>query len=282
MFSSLGCALTTSKYHKRAPIWSQESWVFYSSCFVEILLACRIHDIIRFKTSTTWTINRNRQKSLLFFLFYFLFSLAFWSRCAVKNYIFFTRRAFTTYGTSQSRKHTKSTLFSSFFFCFYVFLLFLSSLTHSFTCPHLFRFLFGLFWLLFFFFVLLCSFLTWPCLSLVSWPCNPLFSSLGGFFPGLELPPFFFVFFSFSFFCPPFFFSFFPPLFRPSVACLCQPSPLFKLFLLYKIKQWGKRWSNLLLLLLLCFLNHPFNFLYNQSLIVFANAPQLPPFLRFF
>ena len=154
MFSSLGCALTTSKNHKRAPIWSQESWVFYSSCFVEILLACRIHDILRFYTVNRPADNGNRQKSLLFFLFYFLFSLAFWSRCAVKNYIFFTRRAFTTYGTSQSRKHTKSTLFSSFFFCFYVFLLFLSSLTHSFTCPHLFRFLFGLFWLLFF---LLCS-----------------------------------------------------------------------------------------------------------------------------
>ena len=157
MFSSLCCALTTSKNHKRAPIWSQESWVFYSSCFVEILLACRIHDILRFYTVNRPADNGNRQKSLLFFLFYFLFSLAFWSRCAVKNYIFFTRRAFTTNGTSQSRKHTKSTLFYHFLFCFYVFLLFFSSLTHSLalthlpslTCPHLFRFLFGLVWLLF-------------------------------------------------------------------------------------------------------------------------------------
>ena len=131
MFSSLGCALTTSKYHKRAPIWSQESWVFYSSCFVEILLACRIHDIIRFKTSTTWTINRNRQKSLLFFLFSFLFSFAFWSRCAIKNYIFFTRRLLSWLGIPS---HFFCFLFlffflpSLFFLFFFLFLVFLSPL----------------------------------------------------------------------------------------------------------------------------------------------------------
>lgn len=157
MFSSLGCALTTSKYHKRAPICSKESWVFYSSCFVQILLACRIHDILRFYTVCflyvwyrlffvcfIWSVDRiNRPYKTDKKVCYFLFSLAFWSRFAIKNYIFFTRRAFTSmyhYGSGQHRIHS--------------FLSFLVFFGYSFL-----------------FFAL-----SWLCNPLFPWPCNSLFS----------------------------------------------------------------------------------------------------------
>ncbi len=121
---------------------------------------------------------------------YFLFSLAFWSRFAIKNYIFFTRRAFTTMYHYASRS--------------------VLIVAHSLTCPsltcppfsgpHLFRFLFGLLWsfLVLFCYSSLFFALSSPCNPLFPWPCNPLFSSLGGFIPGMELPPIFSLFFLIS------------------------------------------------------------------------------------
>jgi hypothetical protein len=144
---------------------------------------------------------------------YFLFSLAFWSRCVIKNHVFFTRRTFTTMYHYASRKHRIHSFFpfSLLVLCFFSVFYSLQTVAHSLAphslaphslaphscAPHSlapicfasFLVFFGLFWS---YFVTLCSFFA------LSWPCNSLFSSLGGFIPGLELPPIFSFFLSFS------------------------------------------------------------------------------------